>query len=254
MRLRRCPSCTRAPAHLFFCLVLWSWISSASAQQATDAATQRHEYQQWFSLGLGYDPTRRLSLDAQYVLRNYGMVERFKGSYYYLQARYRINKHFYPDAQVRVVNTFTDDLFRIEVGMQYRYRKRKNLFSYRLGYFNERKHLLPDDQLQEDANNYIRNKVRYRRDLPKHLLAYASVETYTKFDAEGWRLKRMAYIVGVIRRLNGPREVFLEYLYQPEYNEVAPVHLSSLTLGFTWDLTKLRYHSKGKGSRERDDR
>jgi len=223
--------------------------------QADDAASTRQEYQQWFSLDVGYDPTKRLSLDAQYVCRNYGFVQRFKGSYYYLQARYRINKHWYPDAQVRVVNTFTDDLFRLECGMQYRYRwHKKNQLSYRLGYFNERKHLLPDDQLQSDPNNYIRNKVRYRRDLPKHLLAYASVEAYTKFDARGWRLKRMAYIAGVIRKLGNGREVFLEYLFQPEYNEVAPVQLSSLTLGLTWDLTKPRYnHGKGS-SRERDDR
>jgi hypothetical protein len=115
--------------------------------------------------------------------------------------------------------------------------------------------LLPDDRLQFAPTNYLRNRIRYRRDLPKHLLAYASVETFTKIEAGGWELKRMAWVAGGIRRLGNGREVFLEYLYQPEYHEVRPEHLSALTLGFSWDLTKQHFHhGRKKEGSEREDR
>lgn len=217
-----------------------------------DAATSHQEYQQWIGLELGYAPTRHLDLQAQYVWRNYGFFERFKGSYYYLQARYAISKHLYPDVQVRYVNTFGQDLFRLEAGLQYRYRAHKDLFAYRLGWFNERKQLAPDDRLESAPDNYLRNRFRYRRDLPKHWVGYASVEAYTRIEARGLELKRMAWIAGLARRLGGGREVLAEYLYQPEYHERGYKHMSSLTLGFAWDITKPHYHH-GKAS-DRSDR
>ena len=227
-------------------------LSFLACTQVRAQGTYFHDYEQWLGLKLSGQYGKNWSLSTEYVLRNYGLLENFKGSYYYAQARYAINKHWYPDAQIRVVNTFFDDAFRGEVGMMYRLRKKKNTYFLRLAYFNEREHLLPDDRLQHAPDHYVRYRVRYRRDLPKKLIGSLSLEGWTKYNAQGSTFKRWAFTAELDRELFSRHHLILEYLYQVEYDTDFPTALNALTLEYEYVLTKKKY--KRRGHDNRDDR
>lgn len=223
------------------------------AAGARGQGTYFHDYEQWLSLKLSGQYGKNWSVSGQYVVRNYGFLEAFKGSYYYAQARYAIDKHWYPDAQIRVVNTHFDDAFRVEVGMMYRLRKKKNSYFVRIAYFNEREHLLPDDRLQHAPDHYARCRLRYRRDLPKKLIGSAVLEGWSKFSKQGPILKRWALTADLQREIFDRHFLSVEYLYQVEYDTDFPVALHALTLGYEFVLTKKKYKRRG-GKDNRDDR
>ena len=223
------------------------------AAENSQAQGYFHDYEQWFSLKVSDQPGKKWSVSGQYTLRNYGFVEAFKGSYYYLQGLYALNKHWYPDVLLRAHNTYFVDAFRLEVGMQYRLKSHKNTTYLRVAYYNEREHLLPDDRLLNPPDNYVRERLRYRRDLPKGTIGYASIESWIKFDPGFVYLKRWAFVVGIDREVFDHHHVSIEYLYQVEYDKKFPVALQSVALGYEYSFYKLRYHRKGKGD-NRDDR
>ncbi len=217
------------------------------------AQPYHHDYEQWLSLKVSASPGKKWAVSGQYVFRNYGLLENFKGSYYYAQGRYTLSKHWYPDAVIRVQNSYFADAFRLEIGMQYRWRRKKDAVFLRVAYYNEREHLLPDSRLYNPPDNYMRDRIRYRRVLPKKFMGYASIESWIKFDPGYTYLKRWAFVGGIDREFFDRHHLILEYLYQVEYDKKEPVILNSLTLGYEYVFTKYRYHRKGHGD-ERDER
>lgn len=232
------------------CVLLFTVVMSGSARSQ---GTYFHDFEQWLGVKLSGQYGKNWSLSTEYVLRNYGFLQAFKGSYYYAQARYAINKHWYPDAQIRIVNTHFDDAYRVEFGMMYRLRKKKNAYFLRLAYFNEREHLLPDDRLQHSPDHYMRYRFRYRRDLPKRLIGSVSLEGWTKFNPDETVLKRWAFSAELDREVIDRHHILLDYLYQVEYDTDFPVALHAITVGYEFVITKKKYKRRG-GKDNRDDR
>ena len=155
---------------------------------------------------------------------------------------------------IRVLNSHTDDAFRLEMGMQYRYKMgKKTTFFLRGAYYNEREHLLPNDRLQNLPDHYIRTRFRYRRDLPKKVMGYASIESWLKIDPDATYLRRWAFTGGLDREFFDHHHLIIEYLYQVEYDKKFPIALHSVSIIYEYTFYKLRYHRKGKGD-NRDDR
>lgn len=204
-----------------------------------------HDFELWHEVDARYDPNKHLTLQASYVCRNYGFDQGFKGSYYYAQARQKLDKHFYVDAQVRIADSHTRSLFRGEVGIMYRMKLGKDQLTARVAYFNERDHLMPEAHLQQPADNYLRARIRYRLDLPNKFQGYASAEIWDRFGRKGIVLKRWALIGGLDRAVFPRVHMFLEYMMQQEFDTVGPVLLQAVNIGAGYNFTKRRY-TRGK--------
>ena len=238
-------------------LVGLTWgVTQAYAQEAI----YHDDFQQWLGLKLMYNATKRLSLSSQYVCRTNEFLNSFIGSYYYFQARYRINKHWYPDLQTRIVDNHTGNLYRYELGLSYRYKIHKNILSYRLGYFNERKLFMFSNQLKSipalgidyTPTQYMRNRISIKRDLPKKFSCYASAEVYSQFNHQIFTIKRLAFIAGLDYEFHKNNMVNIEYLYQPDYGLMNRVHLQAVTIGYEFDIPH-HLHSKKKKHHKSDD-
>ena len=211
------------------------------------------DFQQWLGLKLMYNASKRLTLSSQYVCRTNEFLNSFIGSYYYAQARYRLNKHWYPDLQIRVVDNHDGNLYGYEMGLSYRYKLHKNVLFYRLGYFNERKLLMFSRELRSIPalgidyipTQYIRNRISIKRDLPKKFTGYASAEIYSQCIHSQLLIKRLAFIAGLDYEVYKNNIFNIEYIYQPDYSITNRVHLQAITLGYENDLPH-HFHSKKK--------
>lgn len=217
------------------------------------------DFQQWVGLKLMYSPTKKFTLSGQYVCRTNQFLNSFVGSYYYGQARYAINKHWFPDIQIRVVDSYQGNLYRYELGLSYRCKWHKNILSYRLGYFNERKifsftknlYDIPAESLHYLPNQYMRNRLGVKRDLSKKFTGYASGEVYTQVEHQQLTIKRLAFIGGLDYEYRKNNILNIEYVYQPDYGNGNRVHLQALFVGYEYDI---EHHKKGKKHHHKDEK
>jgi len=211
---------------------------------AQDAAVRINDHQTWGGLGLSYSPFKRTTLSAKYVCRTYGLLEQFKGSYYYLQARRRIDKHWSVDAQVRVMDSHRMDYYRLEGGIRYRARHHGHTWYTRTAFFNERPQLSFGEAMYRPATTYWRQRVYYAHDVVKKVQLEVSAETWVRLNGPAVELDRAAFIGALLFDLPDGWELSTGYLVQPEYAAAQPKSLYAAIVTLNLDLD--RALDKGK--------
>jgi hypothetical protein len=216
----------------------------------------RQEFQQWVNLSLRYSPRRSpLVVNAEYVVRNYGFFDEFKGSYYYLQTRYRFSKHLHADLHLRYVNTRFEDRYRYEFGLRYRHKLWGGLVQFRTAFFNERRQFGLADDIRRLPDHYLRNRLMYRYGVTKTVRVYASAELFHRLNRQPEpELRRVAYIGGVGHELSKRSTVFVEYIHQPEFGRGAN-RLHTVNIGLDHDISpkkKKKKKKKGDGRKAPD--
>jgi hypothetical protein len=213
-----------------------------------DFRQERQEFQQWVNLSLRYSPKKSpLVLNAEYVMRSHGFFDEFKGSYYYLQTRWRFNKHWHMDLHLRAVNTHVQDRYRWETGIRYRRQVWKGMMQVRSAFFNERRQFGLTDDIMRPPQHYWRTRLLYRHQVSKDWRVYASGEVFYRLDRRPQpELRRIAYIGGISHRVGRNSTLFLEYIHQPEYSRYAK-RLHTLNIGFDQDISPPRKKKKKKG-------
>ncbi|MBX2973131.1 MAG: hypothetical protein KF797_08510 [Flavobacteriales bacterium] len=238
-------------------LLLMALASGALRLSAQDAALSPGETQAWMSLELEWRPIKRWTFSGAYVMRTFGAFQGIKGNYYYLAARRKLNDHLFVDAKLRYVDTPREAFYRSEVGVRVQQRFGKDVLYFRTAFFHEEPQPFWSDG-PSVADNFWRNRLRFRKDLPKRYSAYLSVESWTRFRYDGNSLRRAALMTGLRRDLKRGREIAVDYLFQPEFNQRQPRSMSAVIVGFSWDVTKPKKKKKrsperaGEG-REQDD-
>jgi hypothetical protein len=226
----------------------------AAAAHAQDAATRVNDMQSWVSLGVQHSLRKGTDLSLKYTLRDYGFHSAFKGSYYYLQLRQKLDRHWAVDGQVRVMDSPTANFFRLEGGLRYRAKTGDWTIYTRTAFFNERRQLAFGEHVRNDPTLYWRQRMHASLDLPHKLTAWASAESWIRLNAHQPKVNRVAWMGGVRRGLRKGGEAGLTYLYQPEYTTQPLKSVHALITELEWDLDRLLRKKKGrkKGGGEPD--
>ena len=185
-------------------------------------------------------------VSAGYELRFHKNAEAFKGSYFTVNPKYKLDKHFGIELEGRYATSNTWDKYRLGAGLTYKKDFGKIKFGllgrYQVETFRQS---LPEIGQYPSKQNF-RLKAECSRKLVKHVKLYGSVEPRYQVVEKVGSLQRIKWQAGSEWEFIRHHSIDISYAYQPEYEPANQFTAWILEATYSWDIPKTKKTKKNK--------
>lgn len=210
----------------------------------TAQKTYEQESQLWTGIALNKDLKKNWQLGVQYQVRLDENISRFKGSYFFVNPSYRINKYLSTELEYRYVTSYEQDLHRLGIGLTGRYKKKKWVFTNRLIFQKEYEYFNDSYQDGHKPTSYLRNRFRVNYTISKRLAINISSEPFFKLSYKGNKMDRIRNMISVEYDFSKRHKIQLGYIFQPEINQSSPKMTHIPVVMYQYDIPKFKKKKK----------
>ena len=196
---------------ILFCIS----ILGTAELQAQATRTDPTDVQGWFGAGIDFDLPKKWQAGIEYQSRVENNIKTLKGSYYSFSLEKEVVKNLSLIGQYRLSSVQGEQFSRYGFGLAFDKKLGKVKTDLRLLYQNKQLDLV-DPINQEPADNYVRARVRARKELSKKVDLIASFEPIYRMQ-QGVRIDNYRIQGGVRIHFNKAASLDLFYLNRPDY-------------------------------------
>jgi hypothetical protein len=196
---------------ILFCIS----ILGTAELQAQATRTDPTDVQGWFGAGIDFDLPKKWQAGIEYQSRVENNIKTLKGSYYSFSLEKEVVKNLSLIGQYRLSSVQGEQFSRYGFGLAFDKKLGKVKTDLRLLYQNKQLDLV-DPINQEPADNYVRARVRARKELSKKVDLIASFEPIYRVQ-QGVRIDNYRIQGGVRINFNKAASLDLFYLNRPDY-------------------------------------
>lgn len=183
--------------------------------QAQATRTDPIDVQGWFGAGLDFDLPKKWQAGIEYQSRVENNVKTLKGSYYSFSLEKEIVKHITVLGQYRLSKVQGEQFSRFGFGLTLDKKLGKIKTDLRFLYQNKQLDLV-DPINREAPDNYLRARLRARKELSKKIDLIASFEPIYRIQ-QGVRIDNYRIQGGVRLHFNKAASLDIFYLNRPDY-------------------------------------
>ena len=183
--------------------------------QAQATRTDPIDVQGWFGAGLDFDLPKKWQAGIEYQSRVENNVKTLKGSYYSFSLEKEIVKHITVLGQYRLSKVQGEQFSRFGFGLTLDKKLGKIKTDLRFLYQNKQLDLV-DPINREAPDNYLRARLRGRKELSKKIDLIASFEPIYRVQ-QGIRIDNYRIQGGVRLHFNKAASLDIFYLNRPDY-------------------------------------
>jgi hypothetical protein len=225
------------------CVVLLA-CTNLLAQPTKDFTTQT-------SIGVAWQPTKKLQVTPGYRLSLVDNSTRFGNSMFSLAASYDVLKWWKVGGEYRYYTSYKKDRQRFIVFTRFNYKVGKYNILYRLQYQQQQEYFDSEYLKAHEPSKVYRNRLQLRYSYNKRLELFTYVESFTRRSKGEFTFYRMRYAVGGEYLYKRRHSFNVQTYYNDEFNRSDPSDRLTLALGYTYHLEKKKKKKKEKQKEEK---
>jgi len=215
---------------ILFCITMLGTVELQAQATRTDPT----DVQGWFGAGIDFDLPKKWQAGIEYQTRVENDIKTMKGSYYSFSLEKEIVNHLTLIGQYRLSKIQGEQFSRYGFGLILDKKLAEIKTDLRLLYQNKQLDLA-DPIDQEPADNYIRARIRARKEMSKKVDLIVSFEPIYRAQ-EGVKIDNYRIQGGIRIHFNKAASLDLFYLNRPDYFKSYKRHYHVLGTAFCYEF------------------